>query len=417
MKHLFIAALAALSTTAVSAETLEEQEQELARPHEERFDAENGVVTIDRDRMFQIQSKDGRFSFKPYLMIQTTGNYNYYDDEGLDKAYNQDNVANSGFAVPYAILGFTGKAWDRVTYNVSINAAASGASILQQAWFDIRFTKGLSLKAGKFKTPFSSAYLTTLGETLMPTLPVSLTSTVIMPYTLNAVNPNIGTGFDLGVMLHGDMGKYFGYEFGIFNGTGSSTNSATKTLSDDWHIPSLLYATRLAWTPFGKMPRTQGNSKMLHENKLEVAYSANINVEAESESTNDLRMGLEASWLHNRWFVGGEFYWMHVGFTKRMKVDDKFNYLGGYVQAGYFVSPQVQLAARYELFDRNGSSTDGMLNVPAVGCNYFIKNTGLKLSAMYQFIGRTGHATQLDRDNDDLGVAKHSARIQLQYSF
>ena len=42
---------------------------------------------------------------------------------------------------------------------------------------------------------------------------------------------------------------------------------------------------------------------------------------------------------------------------------------------------------------------------------------GLKLSAMYQYIGRTGHETQLDRDNDDLGVAKHSAVVMLQYTF
>ena len=64
------------------------------------LDTDNGVVTIGSDRMFQIESKDGNFSFKPYLMMQTTANFNYYDDEGLDKAYNQDNIANSGFAFP-----------------------------------------------------------------------------------------------------------------------------------------------------------------------------------------------------------------------------------------------------------------------------------------------------------------------------
>ena len=48
---------------------------------------------------------------------------------------------------------------------------------------------------------------------------------------------------------------------------------------------------------------------------------------------------------------------------------------------------------------------------------YFIKGTGLKLSAMYQYIGRTGHDTQLDRDNDDLGIAKHFACLMLQYTF
>ena len=36
---------------------------------------------------------------------------------------------------------------------------------------------------------------------------------------------------------------------------------------------------------------------------------------------------------------------------------------------------------------------------------------------MYQYTGRWGHATQLDRDNDDLGIATHMATLQLQYSF
>lgn len=404
--------LAALAVAAFPMITFAQTEK-----NEEQYDAENGIVTIGSDRMFQIESKDGQFSFKPYLLIQTTANFNYYDDEGLDKAYNQDNVANSGFSIPYAVLGFTGKAWNKVTYNLSVNAAATGSQILQQAWFDVRLTNGFQVKVGKFKTPFSSAYLTTLGETLMPSLPTSLTSTVIMPYVLNAQCPTIGTGFDLGVMVHGNIGTKWNYMAGLFNGTGSGTNKATKTFSDDWHIPSLLYAGRIAWTPFGAMPRTQGNNKMLNENKLEVALSGGINVESESESTNDSRMGLEVNYLYGKWYFGGEAYWMHVGFTKRQKIDEGFDYFGGYAQAGYFVHPQVQVAARYDFMDRNGSGKDGILNMPAVGVNYFIKNTGLKLSAMYQYIGRTGHETQLDRDNDDLGIAKHSALATLQYTF
>lgn len=100
------------------------------------LDMENGVVPIADDRGFTLQSKDGKFIFKPYLMLQTSGNFNWYDDEGLDKAYNQDNVANSGFAIPYAIIGFTGRAFGRIDYNICVNAAASGANILQQAWVD-----------------------------------------------------------------------------------------------------------------------------------------------------------------------------------------------------------------------------------------------------------------------------------------
>lgn len=399
-----IAMLAALPLMA----SAQEPEEEIS---------ENGIVAIDGDRGLQIESKDKAFSFKPYLLMQATGNFNYYDDEGLDKAYNQDNVDNSGFAIPYAVLGFTGKAFKKVTYNLSINAAAKGEAILQQAWFDVKINRRFAIKAGKFKTPFSHAYLTTLGEALMPNMPTSLTSSVIMPYSLNAVTPHIGTGFDLGVMFHGTMGKQWTYEIGLFNGNGSASNVANKTISDDWHIPSLLYAGRVAWMPKGTMPTTQGNPNRLNEDKIMLAASASINVESESESTNDTRAGIEFAWLKNRLYLGAEFYYMNVGFTKRQKIDETYHYFGGYIQGGYFVAPRLQVAARYDFFNRNGSGNDGFLNSPAVGINYFFKGCGLKLQAMYQYTGRWGHDTQLDRDLDDLGIATHSATVMLQYTF
>lgn len=380
-------------------------------------DTENGVVSLAGRDGFTIETKKGDFVFKPYLLVQTAANYRWYDDEGLDKAYNQDNVANSGFSVPYAVLGFTGKAFGKVSFNLSINAAASGGALLQQAWFDVAFKKELALRVGKFKTPFSHAYLTTLGETLMPTLPTSLTSAVILPHSLNAVTPNIGTGFDLGVELHGLLGGKWGYEVGLFNGTGASVNSAGKTLSDDWHIPSLLYAGRFSFMPKGVMPSTQGNPNRLNENKWLLAVSTSMNVESESESTNDFRAGMEFAMLKRKLYLAAEFYYMHVGFTKRQKIDDSYDFWGGYVQGGYFVAPRVQAALRYDFFNRNGMDTDGLLNMPAVGVNYFFKDSNLKLQAMYQYIGRTGHENQLDRDNDNLGLATHTGIVQLQYSF
>jgi hypothetical protein len=108
---------------------------------------------------------------------------------------------------------------------------------------------------------------------------------------------------------------------------------------------------------------------------------------------------------------------MHIGFTDRQKIDDTYNYWGGYAQVGYFVHPQVQLGLRYDLYDRNGSSKDGILNMPAATVNYFIPKTNIKLSAMYQYTGRTGHDTQLDRDLDDLGICTHIAQVMLQYAF
>lgn len=391
----------------------------LALPAAAQYDAdtENGVVSFAGRKGFVWESTNKKFEFKPYLMVQTAVDFNYYDSEGLDPAYNQDHVHNTGFSIPYAVLGFTGRAFGFITYNLSINAAASGGGLLQQAWADMRVRDEFALRVGKFKTPLTHATLTTLGETLFPTLPASLTTPVIMPYSLNAVTPAMMTGFDLGVEIHGMIKEKWGYQVGVFNGTGSSTNSATKTFSDDWHIPSLLYAGRITFQPYGIMPGTQGNPNQLHLNRLLVGASASINVESENESTNDFRAVLELAWMHNRLYLAGEAYYMHVGFTKRQKIDRSFNYMGGYVQGGYFVTDRLQPALRYDFFDRNGLDKGGLLNMPAIGINYYFKGVNLKLQAMYRYMGRTGHKTQLDRDNDDLGLATHNGTVQIQYTF
>ena len=404
----FISALAILAAATVMTDAKAQYDE----------DTQNGVVSLAGRKGFTFQTKNADFVFKPYLLVQGAATVNYYDDRGLDPAYNQDNVANSGFSIPYAVLGFTGKAFRIVTYNLSVNAAASGGALLQHAWVDVQPRAAFGVRFGKFKTPFSHAYLTTLGETLFPQLPTSLTATVIMPYSLNAVLPRIGTGFDLGVEVHGFAWNRFGYQVGIFNGTGASVNFAGKTFSDDWHIPSLLYAARVTYNPFGVMPASQGGVNTLGvRNKMEVGLSTSLNVESENESTNDFRLAADFSWIHGRLYLGAEAYWMHVGFTKRQKIDRSFNYWGAYAQAGYFFTDRLQGALRYDFMDRNATDRGGLLNMPAVGVNYYFPKLNIKLQAMYQYIGRTGHDNQNDRDQDNLGLATHSGTLQVQYTF
>ncbi|MDE6279756.1 MAG: OprO/OprP family phosphate-selective porin, partial [Paramuribaculum sp.] len=183
------------------------------------------------------------------------------------------------------------------------------------------------------------------------------------------------------------------------------------------HIPSLLYAGRLTFQPYGIMPATQGNPHQLRGDKMLIGVSASMNVESENESTNDFRLGAEFAWNHDRLYLGAEAYYMHVGFTKRQKIDRSFDYWGAYVQAGYFVTDRIQPALRYDFYDRNATDKGGLLNMPAVGINYFFPNLNIKLQAMYQYTGRTGHDRQMDRDEDNLGLATHSATVQVQYTF
>ncbi len=378
---------------------------------------ESGIVPMDQKKGFTFETEAGEFVFKPYVLIQSAAEFNYYDDEGLNLA-DQDNVANSGFSIPNALIGFSGSAFDRLTYNITLNAAQSGGALLQQAWVDINIQDELRFRVGKFKTPFQHAYLTTVGQTLFPSVAPSAVTAVRTNLSLDAVQPSMYTGFDVGVQAHGVLNNKLAYQVGVFNGTGISVNTATKTTSDDWKgLPSLLYAARLAYMPNGEMPTHQGDPNDLNSNKMSVALSSSYNVEGQSESSNDFRLGAEFAWIYKRLYIGAECYMLNMDWTARMYNDDNYTAWGAYAQAGYFITPKVQATFRYDFLDRNGVDLDGILNMPAIGANYFISSINLKLQAMYQYIGKWGHTSQLERNNDDMGMAYHSAKIQLQYTF
>ncbi len=378
----------------------------------------SGVVDLSGKKGVSFSSQAGDFLFKPYSLVQTSLKFNYYDDEGIDLA-DQDRVANSGFEVGNAILGFSGKAFNIVSFNLAINAAKSGGALLQQAWFDVNVREQLRVRVGKFKTPFAQAYLVNLGETLVPVLPGSLTTAVNINESINAVNPTFATGFDLGAQLHGLLGGKWEYRLGVFNGTGIDVNTAKKTMSDEYkNLPSLLYAARMAYMPKGVMPAHQGDPDDLNNNKLLFALSGSYNVEANYESSNDLRAGVEFAWLLNRWYFNAEGYWMRMKFTARQRnVREPYDFLGGYAQAGYFVTRKLQPALRYDFMDRNSTSEKGSINMPAVGLNWYALRSNLKLQAMYQYTGRWGHGDQEARDRDDLGLAQHAVTVMMQFSF
>lgn len=362
------------------------------------------------------KSKDQNFLFKPYVLIQTRANFNYYDDEGLDLA-EQDNVLNSGFSVPYSLIGFAGKAFEKITFNLAINASVSGASLLNQAWFDINLKEELRFRIGKFKTPFAQAYLVRLGQTLFLAPPRSLTTRVNLDFDINSVNPTIATGFDIGVQVHGLIKNIFEYRVGIFNGTGIGVNTATSSTSDDLGIPALLYAARVAYMPNGPMPLHQGDPSDLTGKYFMIAPSISYNVEANYESTNDLRAGLEVSYLINRWYLSGEAYLLNMDFVERQQIKPNYTYFGSYVQAGYFATDKLQAALRLDMMDRNSTDNDGFLYMPAVGLNYFMVGHNLKLQTMYQYLGKNGHSSVFKENDDDNGMAEHMLSVQLQFAF
>ncbi|MCW3804665.1 porin [Plebeiibacterium marinum] len=406
MKNLYLLILFCLSVSFIQAQTDSTLNKYI----------DNGLISIaDKDGMTW-STKKGDFLFKPYTLIQTRGIYNYYDDEGLSLA-EEDNVMNSGFAVPFALVGFAGKAFNKITYNVALNAASSGAAILNQAWFDINQSDALRFRIGKFKTPFNQAYLSRNGQTLFPLLPTSLNARVNVPFSINSVNPTIATGFDIGVQMHGVLNKKIGYQLGVFNGTGIGVNSATNSISDDTGLPALLYSGRLVYMSLGEMPKYQGHPDRLDEKYMLLGVSGSYSLEANYESSNDMRAGCEFALLYNRWYVAAEAYLLSMDFVERQQTSPVYTFWGGYAQAGYFLSPKVQLATRFDMMDRNSIDEAGYLYMPAVGFNYFLAGHNLKIQTMYQFMGKAGHASVAEANDDDNGMSEHSVCVQLQFAF
>ncbi len=377
---------------------------------------ENNIISMEGKKGISWQTPAGDFLFKPYVLVQSTAVIKYYDDEGLNLA-DKHHINNSGFGIPFAMVGFSGKAFNRVTFNLALNAAASGSALLNQAWFDIKVKDEVQFTIGKFKTPFNNAYLSRIGETLFPVLPGSLSASVNLPFDINSVNPVIATGFDVGVQMHGSLSKKWQYQLGLFNGTGIGINEPTRYISEDVHIPSLLYSGRLAFSPYGPAPLNQSDPDNLHDTKLMIALSASYNAGANNESSNDLRSGIEFLYQKNRFFLSSEAYMLNMDFVKKQQVSQKYLFWGGYLQGAYFLSRKIQPALRLDLYDRNSTSEDGLLYMPAAGMNYYFLGQNLKLQGMYQFLGKSGHKDKFSADDDDNGMSEHMVTFLLQFSF
>jgi phosphate-selective porin OprO and OprP len=79
-----------------------------------------------------------------------------------------------------------------------------GTTVLQDAYLDARFSPAATLRAGKFKTPFGLERLQSATDLLL---------------VERAMPTSLAPNRDIGLMLHGEIGKgVFAYAGGLFNG-------------------------------------------------------------------------------------------------------------------------------------------------------------------------------------------------------
>jgi hypothetical protein len=357
---------------------------------------ESDVISLVGKKGIRWESRNGDFYFRPYLLAIGRTQFHYVDDEGLELS-DPDNVVKTGFGIPQAIVGFAGKAFRRIAFNLVINAADAGCPcMLNQAWFNYSVSEPLRIQFGKFKTPMHRAYLVRLGETLLPAPPTSLTTRVNVPYSLNALNPAVATGIDVGLQVSGAIKEKFEYQIGAFNGTGITVNM----------------------TPLGAMPLSEGDPTDTEVRRMLIALSSSFNVEANNESSNDFRAACEFALQARRFYWSSEFYLLNMDFVERQRISESLFFYGAYTQAGYLLaSVPLQPAVRVEIFDRNSSDENGILYFLSGGINWYILGQNLKVQLMYQYLGRHGHDGAFEANDDDNGLSEHMAIAQFQFSF
>ena len=98
-------------------------------------------------------------------------------------------------------------------------------------------------------------------------------------HSLNSTPPTFATGFDLGVMMHGLLGGKWGYNLGVFSGTGIDVNLAQKRSATTWAFRRCCMPRGWPICPKGPIPSHQGRIDDRHNDKIMFALSASYNVE------------------------------------------------------------------------------------------------------------------------------------------
>lgn len=377
---------------------------------------ESNVVSAVGREGFSWQDRQGQFLFHPYVLVQTRLQFLRVDDEGLELS-DRDNFVDLGFGLPNAILGVAGKAFEKLSFNFALNGPCAGKGcLMNEAWLEGNLSDAVRLRMGKFKVPMNWHVQTRLAGRLAPSSPNSLSARVNIPFDINAVNPVIASGFDLGLMMHGLVRDRLQYQVGVFNGEGVGVNTPTSTLSDDSGLPALLYAGRIAWVPFGPLPLEEraggpGATKLL------VGASVSYNAEANAESSSDLRAGLELVLSAPGWYWATEAYLLHMDYMERMKNSPNYLFWGANTILARSLGPNLEPFVRLDAYDRNSVEKRGLLLMPAVGLKWYLFEQNLNLQAMYEYLTKIGHEDELSANDDDNSMAEHSLMAMLQFAF
>ncbi len=272
--------------------------------------------------------------------------------------WNGQTEANS-FDVRRARLDVKGDIGTKVGYRLQVEFA--GTPRILDAYVTWKMCEWVGMQAGQFKVPFSleNPYSPVNLETMDNSLVIMALAGYADVANIAANGRDIGLGFN-GNFLKRDGFSIINWALGVFDGAGINRvdNNKQKDFSGILTINPIKNLSLAAYHYNGWGFRE-------------------LNGEIPAGNFRRIRSGGGVKYDDGRWLARSEYIWGKTGGLHSQ---------GAYVVAGWFAVPQkVQIAAKYDYFQRDLTNSDTRWNYYTAGVTYVpIKYCKLQLNYSYR---------------------------------
>lgn len=265
---------------------------------------------------------------------------------------NADTVVEQEFIIRRARLNFDVKLNDMLSGRVNLQgdtSSSTGArvSTLKYLYADFKLHPMAKVRAGLFKYQFDIEGLESTTKRWF------MNRAVVVNSVVGGLNGSGGDFADKGVMVSGGS-EVLGYGLGLFQGNGSESRDTNSK--------------------FGYTANVRGK---LGPVQLNAGYLATDNTPQGTSTTNKYdAYTLGAAYASGPFVARTEFYRGSLTATT-LGVTSAQDRSGYYVMAGYSITPEVDLMARYQQFENESWTTsNNRVNSFDVGMKYHIVRKG-----------------------------------------
>lgn len=335
-------------------------------------------IEVGFEKGFYIETVDDRYAFHVRFLLQS--GYEYLDaDSATDR---------STFEVKRGQLRLFGNVLDpRLKYKMMLMGRSTGNGednlALRDLWVDWQWTRCVQVQAGQFFVYYDY-------EDLQPSWALPLVNRSI-------INANLGFERDIGVRLHGKLGRdQLRYSLYAMNGEGRNT---LNTGND------MLYGVRLDYQLLGRYQYLLPDIRQSDSSHVALGAAAIYNSGNAAPADQELyRFTTDLALRCRGWHA---LCLLNLARNEDLDVTD-YGFLG---QLGFFAVPgRLELVARWARISQDGASGADVTDPEerTFGLNYYIHEHRAKLQADYSLLPDA--AAVEDRDDNRV-------RVQLQLFF